>query len=161
MPRKPKLSASLEDYLEAIFHTVAEKQAARAKDIAQRLNVHSSSVTQALRSLAEKKLVNYAPYDLITLTPEGRRAAQDVVRRHETLRDFFTKVLSIDEEIADKGACAMEHALSGPILNRLIQYLQFVESCSIGGIQWTHEAGFHCGQADRQAGREGSEEQES
>ena len=36
---KPKVSESLEDYLEAIFHIVAEKQAARAKDIAKRLKV--------------------------------------------------------------------------------------------------------------------------
>ncbi|MFP4032172.1 MAG: metal-dependent transcriptional regulator, partial [Desulfococcaceae bacterium] len=28
----------MEDYLEAIFHIVSEKQAARAKDIAKRLN---------------------------------------------------------------------------------------------------------------------------
>ena len=54
MPKNRMLSASMEDYLEAIFHIVSEKQAARAKDIAKRLKVNNSSVTGALRSLAEK-----------------------------------------------------------------------------------------------------------
>jgi DtxR family Mn-dependent transcriptional regulator len=45
MAESMTLSASLEDYLEAIFHIVAEKQAARVKDIAKRLSVNNSSVT--------------------------------------------------------------------------------------------------------------------
>ena len=54
------LSASLEDYLEAIFHIVSEKRVARAKDISKRMHVNRSSVTGAMHSLAKKKLVNYA-----------------------------------------------------------------------------------------------------
>jgi len=77
------LTASLEDYLEAIFHIIAEKQAVRPKDIAKRLKVSNSSVTGALRSLADKELINYAPYDVISLTPSGETAAKDVIRRHE------------------------------------------------------------------------------
>ena len=71
----PLLSSNMEDYLEAIYHISSKKQAARAKDISDRLKVNKSSVTGALRSLSEKGLVNYAPYDLITLTVEvGRRS---------------------------------------------------------------------------------------
>ena len=54
------LSASLEDYLEAIFHIVAEKKVARAKEIAEALQVSRPSVTGALHALAERGLVNYA-----------------------------------------------------------------------------------------------------
>jgi DtxR family transcriptional regulator, Mn-dependent transcriptional regulator len=79
----PQLSASLEDYLEAIFHVIEDKQAARAKDIVERLGVHNSSVTQALRALSERGLVNYAPYDLVTLTEAGRTAAAEVVEKHQ------------------------------------------------------------------------------
>jgi len=68
------LTASLEDYLEAIFQIIAEKQAVRPKDIARRLKVSNASVTGALRSLAEKKLINYAPYDVISLTTDGKTA---------------------------------------------------------------------------------------
>jgi DtxR family Mn-dependent transcriptional regulator len=123
------LSASLEDYLEAIFHIVAEKHAARAKDIAQRLKLKSSSVTGALRLLSERGLINYAPYDLITLTSEGKKVAEEVVHRHNTLREFFMNVLLVDEADAELSACKMEHAISRTILDRLIQFMKFVELC--------------------------------
>ena len=93
------LTASLEDYLEAIFHVAAEKGAARAKDISRRMKVNSSSVTGALRALADRGLVNYAPYDIVTLTAKGTRMAEDVIRRHEVLRDFFVKVLAVAEAV--------------------------------------------------------------
>lgn len=48
------LSPSLQDYLEVVFHLAAAKQVARVKDIARQVNVKNSSVTGALRSLAEK-----------------------------------------------------------------------------------------------------------
>ena len=57
-------------------------------------------------------MINYAPYDVITLTNEGRMAAMDVLRRHELLKDFLVKVLGISVEEADKAACAMEHGIS-------------------------------------------------
>jgi len=121
------LSESQEDYLEAIFHIVAEKRAARVKDIAQRLGVNPSSVTVALGLLSEKGLINYAPYDIITLTSRGMKISKNLVRRHEVLRDFFLNVLSVDIDVADKAACSMEHALPGQILDRLTQFLNFIE----------------------------------
>ena len=62
------LSASLEDYLEAIFHIVRKKRAARPKDISRYLDVGNSSVTGALKALKARRLVNYAPYDVVNLT---------------------------------------------------------------------------------------------
>ncbi len=43
--KRTKLSASLEDYIEAIFNLVLECKVARSKEIAQKLNVSRSSVT--------------------------------------------------------------------------------------------------------------------
>ncbi len=63
---KQKLTASQEDYLEAIYTISQEKMAARAKDISTHLDVRASSVTGALRTLGGMGLINYAPYDLIT-----------------------------------------------------------------------------------------------
>jgi len=134
----------MEDYLEAIFHIVAEKGAARAKDICKGLKVNHSSVTCALKALASRKLVNYAPYDVVTLTPQGRGVAEDVIRRHEVLRDFFVKVLAIDEQVADEGACGMEHAVPRPILERLIQYIEFLDTCPLAGAKWTEGLGYYC-----------------
>lgn len=127
MQTRNVLSASLEDYLEAIYHIVQKKQAARAKDIVQRLGVKNSSVTGAMRALADKGLINYAPHDVITLTAKGRRISEGVVRRHEALRDFFVKVLSLEIELADTVACSMEHAFPAKILARLTHFVKFVE----------------------------------
>jgi DtxR family Mn-dependent transcriptional regulator len=138
------LTASLEDYLEAIYHIIAEKEAVRAKDISRRLKVSGASVTGALRSLAEKRLVNYAPYDVITLTAEGGRLAKEVVRRHEVLRDFFVKVLAVEEKAANEVACQMEHIVSKEILERFIQFTEFVEVCPRGGSKWIAGFGYYC-----------------
>jgi DtxR family transcriptional regulator, Mn-dependent transcriptional regulator len=127
------LSASLEDYLEAIFHIVRKKQAARPKDISQFLEVGNSSVTGALKALAARNLVNYAPYDLVTLTPSGEEAARDVVRRHESLREFFIKVLAADNKLADEAACKMEHAIPAELMDRFVRFVEFVEMCPQGG----------------------------
>uniref|UniRef100_A0A7C4RPR2 Transcriptional regulator MntR n=1 Tax=Desulfatirhabdium butyrativorans TaxID=340467 RepID=A0A7C4RPR2_9BACT len=144
------LTASLEDYLEAIFHIIEEKQAVKPKDIAKRLKVSNSSVTGALRSLAEKELINYAPYDVISLTPTGMIAAKDVIRRHEVLSDFFVKVLAVDESDADKAACQMEHSIPKFILERFIQFAEFIEVCPRGGSKWIAGFGYRCDHGDTQ-----------
>ncbi|MFZ5806362.1 MAG: metal-dependent transcriptional regulator [Verrucomicrobiota bacterium] len=118
------ISASSEDYLEAIFHIITEKQAAKPNDIAKRLKVSNASVTGALRALATKELIRYAPYEVITLTSKGKVAAKDVVRRHEALKDFFVEVLSVRESLADEAACKMEHAMPRVILEKLVQFSQ-------------------------------------
>ena len=124
-----RLSASLEDYLEAILHIVAKKHVARAKEIVQRLGVNHSSVTVALRSLANKGLINYAPYEVVTLTVEGKRVSEDVARRHSALQRLFIKVLSVDPSLADETACEMEHTLPPDILDSLTDFVDFVERC--------------------------------
>ena len=138
------LTASLEDYLEAIFNIIKEKQAAKPNDVAKMLKVKNASVTGALHSLAEKKLINYAPYEIITLTPEGKIAAKDIVRRHEVLRDFFVKVLSVENTIAEDAACKMEHSIPRSILERLIDFAEFVDTCPRGGSKWVAGFGYQC-----------------
>lgn len=150
MTASETLTASLEDYLEAIYHIAAQKHVARPKDIAEKLKVSYASVTGALRALAEKKLINYAPYDVVTLTSVGTSAAKDVIRRHEVLRDFFIKVLAVDEVDADTAACRMEHSIPKGILERFIQFAEFVEVCPRGGAKWIAGFGYHCDQGSTQ-----------
>ena len=84
-----ELSASLEDYLESIFFLSKEGGKARPKDIAERMNMRAASVTGALRTLAEKGLINYEPYAFVTLIETG----YDIAGKHEALLHFFTQVL--------------------------------------------------------------------
>ena len=121
-----QLSASLEDYLEVIFWTVAAKGSARARDIAKQLKVKASSVTGALRSLAEKEYIRYAPYEAITLTETGFREATLLAQRHHVLRACFAELLGVDEATADLAACRMEHGIPSVLVDRLAQFHQFV-----------------------------------
>ncbi len=138
------LSASLENYLETIFVLLREYTVARSKDIAERLKVQRSSVTGALQALRERGLVNYKPYGYVTLTDAGSAVAGKVLRRHEALRDFFVNVLSIDRGEADEAACRMEHGMSKNIVNRLLDFAEFVETCPRAGAKWVHGFGYHC-----------------
>ena len=151
MSKIQTLSASLEDYLEAIFHIITQKKVARVKDISHRLKVNNSSVTGALKVLTEKNLINYAPYDVVTLTPAGETVAREVISKHEVLKKFFVKVLSVDEEAAEDSACKMEHSVSEEILERLVQFVEFINSCPRGGPQWIEHFREHC---NRSATRE-------
>lgn len=139
-----KLSASQEDYLEAIYHISEEKMAARAKDIATYLDVKASSVTGALRALGKHDLINYAPYDLITLTDKGRVLAKEIVYRHQALEKFLTHVLGINKEDADAAACKMEHHVPKSIIERLVKYAEYVDHCPKGGVSWESGFGYYC-----------------
>ncbi|OPZ08449.1 MAG: Transcriptional regulator MntR [candidate division BRC1 bacterium ADurb.BinA364] len=144
MSESDSLTSSQEDYLEAIYHIEEEKKAARAKDIALRLGVNNSSVTGAMRFLSAKGLVNYAPYDLISLTDSGRILAQNIVKRHEALLDFFIKVLCISSEEAENAACRMEHAMPATILDRLRLFVEFLDMCPRAGARYSEDRGYFC-----------------
>ncbi|MDD8050308.1 MAG: metal-dependent transcriptional regulator [Verrucomicrobiota bacterium] len=138
------LTESLEHYLEAIAQLIREKRVARSKDIAQRLNVNRSSVTGALQTLRDRGLIHYERYGFVTLTEEGEEIANRIVRRHEVLRDFFVKVLGLPETEADDAACGMEHGISKQLLERLVDFAEFVETCPRAGAKWVRGFGYHC-----------------
>ncbi len=143
MVAEDKLTANQEDHLEAIYHISAEKMVARAKDISKRLNVRASSVTGALRTLGSMGLINYAPYDLITLTVEGRVVAEEIVRRHEALEQFLVNVLGVESKEAKEAACRMEHSVPKAIVVRLVKYAEYVKNCPKGGITWDKGFGYY------------------
>lgn len=131
--RTKKLTASLEDYLEAILHLVQRGRVARVRDIAAHVGVGMSAVTAALKTLSKRGLVNYDPYQVITMTSRGRAAAERVTRRHRFLRRFLTDVLGLDEPTAEANACRLEHAVDEVLLERLHRFAEFVDSRTGGG----------------------------
>ena len=120
-----KLSASLEDYLEAIFHLAAEHTVARSKDIAERLAVSRASVTGALRALSKKGLIHYRPYGVVSLTEKGRVEAGRIIRRHTVLESFFKDILGLNAQLSRESACRAEHALGQRVVGRLMKYIEF------------------------------------
>lgn len=131
-------------YLKSVYEIQRKKGAARVTDIANRVGVNKASVTSALRNLAKRKLLHYAPYDVITLTDEGTRVAEGIERKYEALKTFFTEVLGVDEELADKEACDLEHHLSPAIHERLVGFIEYYESCPTTRFRWSEDAGGFC-----------------
>ncbi len=136
MSNTERLSESLEDYLEAIWHLIRDKGVARSKDIADRLDVSKSSVTGALKNLAARGMVHYEAYQFVTFTDKGQQAASDIVRRHEVIRHFLNRILLIPDEAAEANACRMEHALDGDTFERLVQFVEFVLTCPRTEAGW-------------------------
>jgi DtxR family transcriptional regulator, Mn-dependent transcriptional regulator len=130
-PQAQGLSASLEDYLEAIYWLSRPHGVARVSQIAERLAVGKSSVTAALKLLSEKGYINYDPYQFITLTPFGETTALDIVWRHDVLKRFFVEVLEVDEKLAGETACKMEHHIDHEVLDKLLQFVQSAASDAV------------------------------
>jgi len=118
-----KLSANMEDYVEAVLFCANEQGLARVSDIRDLLGVKTPSVTGAMKLLAENGYVVHEPYGGIKLTAKGRRAAEDVKKRHAILSRFLTQVLGVNPKTADMDACKMEHAVSKETLEKLHAYL--------------------------------------
>ena len=143
------LTASLEDYLEAIFNLSNQSNIARSKDIARLLGVSRASVTGALRVLKKKGLANYEPYDYVTLTEPGRTAAAEIASKHDILKSFFINVLGVEPDVAQKAACKAEHALGPGIIAKLLSFIEFVSQGSENGSDLTGEFEEFCKGRDK------------
>ncbi|MFO8013572.1 MAG: metal-dependent transcriptional regulator [Phycisphaerae bacterium] len=122
-----ELSSTLEDYLRAVHRIEDEQRVARPRDIARAQKVAASTVTAALQSLAEKGLINYEPYGLITLTEQGRAKAEQLADRHLIIKDFLEKILGLEPERAETTACGMEHVVDAEGLERFLCFVAFME----------------------------------
>ena len=129
MAKKNQLSESLEDYLEIILELQRTKTVARSKDIAEKMGIKRGSVTGMLKKLAINKLINYEPYGYVTLTPEGKKIALEIERRHIFLKDFFYRILKVDEETSDRTACQMEHAMNKQTFSKFKKFVKKIDTC--------------------------------
>jgi DtxR family Mn-dependent transcriptional regulator len=126
------LSASLEDYLEAILQLERTSRVARVSEIAEQLDVSRPSVTGALKALSSRGLVSHARYGHVTLTEEGAAIAGEVEGRHVAIRDFLTGVLGVPEDKAEVAACRMEHVLEPDVLAHFARYAE-KHGAGVGG----------------------------
>lgn len=146
-----KLSAKMEDYLEAVYVLGGTRDGARVGDIARQVRVHKSTATAALHTLAEQGLVDYTPYKPVKLARRGKQLGARIVKRHETLRRFLMEVLGVAEGVAEDTACKMEHVIPPDVVERFTAFADFVDKCPHAGARFT--AGFgYCCQAARSPG---------
>lgn len=121
MSKEETISASLEDYLEAIALLSREHEAphAHARSIADMLNVKKPSVTNALKVLAQSGHIKYSPNRPVKLTGKGQAAADRILLKHRQLKDFFSGVLQLSKKQSDALACQIEHVIDDEFIERL------------------------------------------
>lgn len=117
------LSPALEDYLEVILELNETEDSIRVTDVADKLNVAKSTVSQTINKLKNLGLVVQETYGPINLTPAGREYAAKVRKRHRLLKKFLVEVLKVDYQIAEKDACLMEHVLSPQTMEKLAEFI--------------------------------------
>ena len=115
-----KLSASLEDYLEAIAELCAAEGHAHSKEIAQKLSVKMPSVTKALQQLVDMGYIIYNTNYPVQLTAAGCAVAEEIVQRHRVLKRFFTDILGLTPAKAADTACHLEHVVDEDTIARFV-----------------------------------------
>jgi Mn-dependent DtxR family transcriptional regulator len=121
---RPGHSDSTEDHLERIAKLVEQKGYARVTDVAQELGLSPSTVSNMVRRLAGRRLLNYERYRGFTLTAEGRAVAARIKSRHETLTEFF-KLLGLKPKTVEQEVEDIEHHLRPKTLEMLTKLVDF------------------------------------
>lgn len=117
-------TSGVEDCLEIIAHLSEEEGHAHVSAIAQKLGIKMPSVTALLKSLGDKGYIQYEAYQPVTLTAAGMKIAANVIRKHQTLRDFLSQCLGLPPDHADSLACKLEHELDDVAFERLRQFVK-------------------------------------
>ena len=133
MSQKYELSSSEEEYLEAIYTTQEGKaRVATTRELAACLGVRDASVTEMLKKLSEKGLINYTPYRGAMLTEAGCKIATKVKRKHRLLERFLVDICGIDAHESHKQACEIEHVISDKAIETLSAQLGHPSTCPGG-----------------------------
>lgn len=120
---QPPLTRSVEDYLKSVFHLTSQGGFATTSDIAEMLEVAPPSVSGMMKRLSETGLIEHVPYRGVQLTPQGRRAALQMIRRHRILESYLTSKLGYDWGDVHVEAERLEHAVSEKLIGRMAEAL--------------------------------------
>ncbi|KAF2336546.1 metal-dependent transcriptional regulator [Flavobacterium daemonense] len=118
------MTFSEENYLKSIYHlTAALETEVSTNAIAEMMETKASSVTDMLKKLAEKDLVNYKKYQGVSLTENGKLAAKMIVRKHRLWEVFLVEKLNFSWDEVHEIAEQLEHIKSEQLINRLDDFL--------------------------------------
>jgi len=118
-------SRTEENYIKAIYHLEAEAENVSTNDLAEALQTKPASITDMLKKLKRKKLVNYQAYYGCRLTNEGKKLALLIIRRHRLWEYFLSQKLDFSWEEVHDVAEELEHVSSEKLINKLDAYLGF------------------------------------
>jgi DtxR family transcriptional regulator, Mn-dependent transcriptional regulator len=118
------LTYTEENYLKAIFHLAPEDDGPVSTNaLSARLCTQPASVSDMLRKLAAKQLVEYRKYRGVQLTSRGRTLALQVIRNHRLWEVFLVEKLNFTWDEVHEVAEELEHIRSPLLVQRLDEYL--------------------------------------
>lgn len=120
------MSQTEENYLKAIFK-ISEKsgKTASTNAIAKAMKTSAASVTDMIKRLSEKSLINYEKYKGVTLTEAGNDIATHLIRKHRLWEVFLVEQLSFSWDEVHEIAEQLEHIKSTELVERLDEYLNY------------------------------------
>jgi DtxR family Mn-dependent transcriptional regulator len=118
------MTFSEENYLKTIYHLISISNAEVSTNaIAEMIETKASSVTDMLKKLAEKDLINYVKYQGVSLTENGKLAAKMIVRKHRLWEVFLVEKLDFSWDEVHDIAEQLEHIKSEKLINKLDDFL--------------------------------------
>ncbi len=128
-----EVSATTEEYLEAIYRLEEQNGSAKTSELAKRMKVALGTITNTVESMEKQNLVFHEPYKGVKLTPKGRKTALDVLRRHRLSERLLTDILQLEWSKAHDAACKLEHAIADKdVLRPLEKALGHPKTCPHG-----------------------------
>lgn len=121
-----------EEYLESIGALEESEDPVSTTSIAQSMGISLASVSEMVRRLSEKGLVEYTPYGGARLTDEGQQRFLRLTRRHHLWEVFLNRYLGISWEEVYDHACTLEHATTDLVAEKLAEFLGNPEFCPHG-----------------------------
>lgn len=116
-PTTTPTSASVEDYLKAIYSLGRGGDRVATTELAERLGFAASSASAMVGRLAEAGLLDHVPYAGVRLTEEGQRQALRVIRRHRLLEAFLASSLNLPWDRVHVYAEQLEHAAPDELID--------------------------------------------
>ncbi len=117
---------SEENYLKAIFHLERKsKDGVNTNALAEKMETKPSSVTDMLKKLAEKKLVDYKKYQGAKLSKKGRITAVEIIRKHRLWEVFLVEKLDFAWDEVHDIAEQLEHVRSRKLTAELDRFLNY------------------------------------
>jgi len=118
-------SASEENYIKTIYHLQRRDDTVTTNELAARLQTKPASITDMMKKLKVKKLVNYQPYQGFKLTAEGNKIALGIIRRHRLWEYFLAEKLKFNWDEVHDIAEDMEHVSSKKLIDKLDEFLGY------------------------------------
>src|SRR5581483_2978141 len=116
-------SASVQNYLKAIYTLQENREAVTTSALAQHLDISAASATNMVKKLARLRLAHHSPYHGVQLTPSGERMALEVIRHHRLVELFLTETLDVPWDCVHEEAEKIEHVISEDLEDRIATFL--------------------------------------